>query len=62
MERITLNDNPLKRVSPEGILSTMGNEMGHYVLHHINNAVIFFTLLANILFVSPALGSIPPAR
>src|SRR5271170_546713 len=49
-ERITLNDNLLKRVSPEGILSTMGHEMGHYVLHHINNAVIFFTLLAIIFF------------
>jgi STE24 endopeptidase len=49
-ERITLNDNLLKRVSPEGILSTMGHEMGHYVLHHVNNMVIFFTLLAIIFF------------
>ncbi len=49
-ERITLNDNLLKRVSPEGILSTMGHEMGHYVLHHINNSAIFFTLMAIIFF------------
>jgi STE24 endopeptidase len=49
-ERITLNDNLLKRVSPEGILSTMGHEMGHYVLHHINNSVVFFTLITIIFF------------
>src|SRR5208283_2471064 len=51
-ERITLNDNLLKRVSPEGILSTMGHEMGHYVLHHINNSVIFFTLVAIVFFAA----------
>src|SRR5947209_1898851 len=34
-DRITLNDNLLRRVSPEGIVSVMGHEMGHYVMHHI---------------------------
>src|SRR5271169_2910972 len=33
--RITLNDNLLRRGSPEEIQSVMGHEMGHYVLHHI---------------------------
>jgi STE24 endopeptidase len=33
--RITLNDNLLKRCSLPGIESTMGHEMGHYVLNHV---------------------------
>ena len=33
--RITLNDNLLRRGSPEEIQSVMGHEMGHYVLGHI---------------------------
>jgi STE24 endopeptidase len=40
-ERITLNDNLLRRVSTAGVLSTMGHEMGHYVLHHILNGILF---------------------
>ena len=34
-ERITLNDNLLKRCSPEEIQAVMGHEMGHYVLNHV---------------------------
>ena len=33
--RITLNDNLLRRGSPEEIQAVMGHEMGHYVLNHI---------------------------
>jgi len=33
--RISLNDNLLKRCSLAGIESTMGHEMGHYVLNHV---------------------------
>ncbi len=33
--RITLNDNLLRRGSPEEIEAVMGHEMGHYVLNHI---------------------------
>jgi STE24 endopeptidase len=40
-DRITLNDNLLNRVSPEGVMSTMGHEMGHYVMHHIYNSILF---------------------
>ena len=39
--RITLNDNLLRRGSPEEIQSVMGHEMGHYVLHHIYKDVLF---------------------
>jgi len=44
-ERITLNDNLLKRCSPQAIMATMGHEMGHYVLHHIDNMIMFLAIL-----------------
>ena len=28
----------------------MGHEMGHYVLHHIYNTVIFFTIVIAVMF------------
>ena len=40
--RITLNDNLLRRGSPEEIQEVMGHEMGHYVLNHIPKSVLFF--------------------
>ena len=39
--RITLNDNLLKRCSLPGIESTMGHEMGHYVLNHVFKGLVF---------------------
>jgi len=50
-ERIVLNDNLLKRCSPEEIQSVMGHEMGHYVLHHIYKDLLFFGVLFLIGFV-----------
>jgi STE24 endopeptidase len=44
-ERITLNDNLLKRCTPEEIQSVMGHEMGHYVLNHIYKSLLFFGIL-----------------
>ncbi len=44
-QRISLNDNLLNRCTPEEILTTMGHEMGHYVLNHIYKSVVFFTLM-----------------
>ncbi len=44
-ERITLNDNLLKRCTLPEIEATMGHEMGHYVLHHAYEAVLFFGVL-----------------
>ncbi len=46
--RISLNDNLLRRCSLAGIESTMGHEMGHYVLNHefkslvLNGVVLVF--------------------
>jgi STE24 endopeptidase len=44
-ERITLNDNLLNRCTPEEIQTTMGHEMGHYVLHHVYKDILFFGVL-----------------
>ncbi len=38
--RISLNDNLLKRCSLAGIESTMGHEMGHYVLNHVFKGLV----------------------
>jgi STE24 endopeptidase len=39
--RITLNDNLLRRGSPEEIQAVMGHEMGHYVMNHIPKFLFF---------------------
>ena len=48
--RITLNDNLLRRGSPEEIQSVMGHEMGHYVLHHIYKEMLFFIVVIAVGF------------
>ena len=48
--RITLNDNLLRRGSPEEIQSVMGHEMGHYVLHHIPKDLLYFSVVILIFF------------
>lgn len=49
-ERITLNDNLLNRCSPQAIMAVMGHEMGHYVLHHLYNGVLFFSIVTAVMF------------
>jgi STE24 endopeptidase len=44
--RITLNDNLLRRGSPEEIQAVTGHEMGHYVLNHIYKDLEFFLILS----------------
>jgi STE24 endopeptidase len=48
--RITLNDNLLRRGSPEEIQAVMGHEMGHYVLDHIYNSILFLSVVIVIFF------------
>jgi STE24 endopeptidase len=48
--RITLNDNLLRRGSPEEIQSVMGHEMGHYVLHHVGKDLLYFSVVIFIFF------------
>jgi len=43
--RISLNDNLLRRSSPAGVQAVMGHEIGHYVLHHINQMILFFAVI-----------------
>ncbi len=48
--RISLNDNLLKRSSPEEVEAVLGHEMGHYVLNHINKSIVFFGVIIVIGF------------
>ena len=50
--RITLNDNLLRRGSPEEIQAVMGHEMGHYVMHHIYNGLMFALIEIVIFFAA----------
>ena len=43
--RITLNDNLLRRGSPEELQAVMGHEMGHYVLDHVYTSMLFFLVM-----------------
>ena len=43
--RITLNDNLLRRGSPEEIQAVMGHEMGHYVLNHSPKTIVFLIIV-----------------
>ena len=44
-ERITLNDNLLRRTSLPEIEAVMGHEIGHYVLNHVYESILFFGVL-----------------
>ena len=48
--RISLNDNLLKRCTLPEIETTMGHEMGHYVLNHVYKGVVMFGVLILIGF------------
>ena len=50
--RITLNDNLLRRGSREEIQAVMGHEMGHYVMHHIYNGLMFQLIEIVIFFAA----------
>ncbi|MDR3526553.1 MAG: M48 family metallopeptidase [Rhizomicrobium sp.] len=43
--RIALNDNLLNRCTPTEVLAVLGHEMGHYVMNHVTNFVIWLGLL-----------------
>ena len=57
-QRISLNDNLLNRCTPEEILTTMGHEMGHYVLNHVYKSILFFSsfLLVGFAFLNWSLN------
>jgi STE24 endopeptidase len=49
--RITLNDNLLRRASPEEVQAVMGHEMGHYVMNHIYKSIMFLSIVTVLAFV-----------
>jgi len=48
--RISLNDNLINRCTPAEIETTMGHEMGHYVLNHSYKGLVMFGVLIVIGF------------
>lgn len=52
--RVSLNDNLLNRTSPAEIQAVMGHELGHYVLNHVYEGLLFFAvvLLGGFAFLS----------
>ncbi len=50
--RITLNDNLLRRGSPEEIQAVMGHEMGHYVLNHVYKFIVYFLVIIVVWFAA----------
>jgi STE24 endopeptidase len=54
--RISLNDNLLKRGTPNEVLAVMGHEMGHYVMGHVTRLVLLFGLVTIIGFAFVAFG------
>ena len=49
-ERITLNDNLLKRCTPQEILAVLGHEIGHYVLNHIYKGLLVYLVVVTVFF------------
>jgi STE24 endopeptidase len=49
-ERITLNDNLLKRASPAAVEAVMGHEIGHYVLNHSYEILVSFAVIVALGF------------
>jgi STE24 endopeptidase len=49
-ERVSLNDNLIKRCTLPEIQAVMGHEMGHYVLHHVYKMLLFFAVVIVIAF------------
>lgn len=49
-QRISLNDNLLKRCTLAEIETTMGHEMGHYVLNHAYKGLVMFGVVLVVAF------------
>jgi STE24 endopeptidase len=48
--RISLNDNLLERSTPAEVKSVMGHEIGHYVLGHVFELIVYLGLLIGVGF------------
>jgi STE24 endopeptidase len=54
--RIALNDNLLNRSAPESIEAVMGHELGHYVLNHVYESLIYNAVIFVLAFAAVAWG------
>lgn len=54
--RIALNDNLLNRSAPESIEAVMGHELGHYVLNHVYEGLIYNAVIFVVAFAAVAWG------
>lgn len=52
--RISLNDNLLNRSSTESIEAVMGHEIGHYVLNHMYEFLVYFAAIIVVGFAAVA--------
>lgn len=43
--RVSLNDNLLRRCTPQEVQAVMGHELGHYVLNHIYELLLSFVMV-----------------
>ena len=43
--QISLNDNLIKQCTPDQVLAVLGHEMGHYVMGHVFNFVVYLALI-----------------
>jgi STE24 endopeptidase len=48
--QISLNDNLMRRASPEEIKAVLGHEMGHYVMNHVYQDIVYSGLIIVIGF------------
>ena len=48
--RISLNDNLLNRSTPAEVRAVMAHEMGHYILGHVNELIVYLSVLAAVAF------------
>jgi STE24 endopeptidase len=54
--QISLNDNLMTRGSPQEIKAVLGHEMGHYVLNHVYQGVVFVGLVVVLGFAFLSFG------
>jgi STE24 endopeptidase len=48
--RVSLNDNLIERSTPAEVKAVMGHEIGHYVLGHVVELIVYFSLMAGVGF------------
>jgi len=54
--RISLNDNLLERCTLPEVKAVMAHEIGHYVLNHIYESIVFFAVVLTLAFAFVRLG------